>query len=107
MKYDRYKSCGESAKIIATSKLYHMLLFYNERSSMNTIIKTISYNNKTNQLEELNVMNISDFKGILNYEVDYIDIDNKDLILPTMQGEFSEKKTEYIAAITSGQKLKY
>ena len=26
-------------------------------------------------------MNISEFKGILNYEVDYIDINNKDLIL--------------------------
>ena len=79
--YDKSKSCGESAKIIATSKLYHMLLFYTENNSKNTIIKTISYNNGSNQLEELKIMNISEFKGILNYEVDYIDINNKDLIL--------------------------
>ena len=71
---------GDSA-IIATEYLYYFLAFYAEKSSKNLIIKTMSYNDKINEFEEIYVVNTTDYYEILSFDVDYIDYKNHNLII--------------------------
>ena len=101
---DRSKYATRGSKIIATNSLYEILFFYSDQVSNNLIINTLSYNNETNEIEELNSKNYSDYKKVSYIHVDYIDINNKNLIIFCLNnqsvyclyGNYNKEKKELI-----------